>query len=74
VKTIKKQWMHFAAFHDKDGEFFDSVHFPDASRNYPFRGEGIYLILGTVTKEFGFPSLTVEKMAKLPVRPDPRNS
>jgi DNA polymerase III alpha subunit len=74
VRTIKKEWMHFAAFHDKEGEFFDTVHFPYASKAYPFRGEGIYLIMGTVTKEFGFPSLSVEKMAKLPIQADPRDS
>lgn len=73
VRTIKKEWMHFAAFLDKNGEFFDTVHFPNAVKSYPFRGEGIYLILGTVTKEFDFPGLSVEKLAKLPVQADPRD-
>ena len=40
--------------------------------NYPFKGSGTYLILGKVVEEFGFPSLEVEKMAKLPVKPDKR--
>ncbi|MFC2121594.1 DNA polymerase III subunit alpha [Bacteroidota bacterium] len=74
VRTVKREWMHFAAFLDKKGEFFDTVHFPDSARNYPFRGEGIYILLGTITKEFDFPSLTVEKMAKLPIHPNPRDS
>ena len=73
VRTIKKEWMHFGAFLDKNGEFFDTVHFPNTSGVYPFRGEGLYLILGTVTKEFDFPSITVEKLAKLPIHPDPRD-
>jgi DNA polymerase-3 subunit alpha len=72
VRTVKKEWMHFAAFLDKDGEFFDTVHFPNSLKNYPFRGYGVYLILGEVTEELDFPSITVEKMAKLPLRPDPR--
>jgi DNA-directed DNA polymerase III PolC len=72
VHTVKKEWMHFGCFLDVHGEFFDTVHFPNSLKNYPFRGYGVYLILGTVTQEFGFPSITVEKMAKLPFRKDPR--
>ena len=72
VKTVKKEWMHFAAFLDREGEFFDTVHFPKSLKSYPFRGYGVYLILGEVTEELGFPGITVEKMAKLPLRPDPR--
>jgi DNA polymerase-3 subunit alpha len=72
VKTVKKEWMHFAAFLDRDGEFFDTVHFPKSLKSYPFRGYGVYLILGEVTEELGFPGITVEKMARLPLRPDPR--
>lgn len=72
VRTVKKEIMNFAAFTDVYGEFFDTVHFPDTLKNYPFRGEGIYLILGKVVEEFGFASLEVEKMAKLHLQPDPR--
>jgi DNA polymerase-3 subunit alpha len=68
VITIKKEYMHFGCFLDHEGEFFDTVNFPDSLKKYPFRGPGVYLILGKVTEEFGFPSLEVEKMAKLPVR------
>ena len=72
VHTVKGDWMHFGCFLDQHGEFFDTVNFPDSLKNYPFRGYGIYLILGVVTEEFGFPSITVEKMAKLPFKKDPR--
>ena len=72
VRTIKKELMHFGTFTDVDGEFFDTVHFPDSLAVYPFKGYGVYLILGKVTEEFGFASLTVEKLAKLPFKPDPR--
>jgi len=72
VKTVKREWMHFGAFVDAEGEFFDTVHFPNSLKDYPFRGYGVYLILGKITEEMGFPSLTVEKMAKLPVKEDPR--
>lgn len=72
VKTIHKELMHFGTFLDVEGEFFDTVHFPDSLKKFPFTGSGIYLILGMVMAEFDFPSLTVEKMAKLPVKKDPR--
>jgi DNA polymerase III alpha subunit len=72
VITIKKEWMHFGAFLDMKGDFFDVVNFPDTLKKYPYKGYGVYLILGKVVEEFGFPSIEVEKMAKLPVRSDPR--
>jgi DNA polymerase-3 subunit alpha len=72
VITIKKEWMHFGAFVDAEGEFFDVVNFPDTLRKYPYKGYGVYLILGKVVEEFGFPSIEVEKMAKLPVLGDTR--
>jgi len=72
VRTIKGEWMHFGCFVDIHGEFFDTVHFPDSLKKYPFRGNGIYLILGKVVEEFGFPGIEVEKMAKMPFKKDPR--
>jgi error-prone DNA polymerase len=72
VRTIKKEWMHFGCFLDVTGEFFDTVHFPDSLKKYPFRGSGIYLILGKVVQEFDFPSIEVQKMAKMPLKKDPR--
>jgi DNA polymerase-3 subunit alpha len=72
VRTVKREMMHFGCFLDVQGNFFDTVHFPNASKAWPFRGSGIYLLLGTITEEFGFPSLTVEKMARMPIKADPR--
>ncbi|MBN1117795.1 MAG: DNA polymerase III subunit alpha [Bacteroidales bacterium] len=72
VRTVKKEWMHFGCFLDFEGEFFDCVNFPDSLKNYPYRGTGVYLILGKVVEEFGFPSIEVQKMAKLPFKKDPR--
>jgi DNA polymerase-3 subunit alpha len=72
IKTIRKEWMNFGCFIDSAGNYFDTTHFPQSLSEYPFRGSGTYLILGKVVEEFGFPSLEVEKMAKLPVRPDKR--
>ena len=73
VRTVRKEWMHFGTFIDFEGQFFDTVHFPQAVAKYPFRGEGVYLVMGKIVEEFGFPSLEVEKMAKMPLRKDPRS-
>ncbi len=72
VRTIKKEWMHFGTFIDVNGRFFDTVHFPKAVTQYPFRGDGVYLVKGKIVEEFGFPSMNVDQMAKMPLQPDPR--
>jgi DNA-directed DNA polymerase III PolC len=72
IKTIKREWMNFGCFIDPEGNFFDTTHFPQTLKNYQFKGAGTYLILGKVVEEFGYPSVEVEKLAKLPVRPDKR--
>ena len=72
VKTVKSELMHFGTFLDDKGEFFDTTHFPDSLKRYPFRGHGVYLILGKVVTEFGYASIEVEKLAKLPLQGDPR--
>jgi DNA polymerase-3 subunit alpha len=73
VRTVKKEIMHFAAFLDDSGEFFDSTHFPDTLKKYPFRGNGVYMLYGRIVEEFGFPGLEVERMLKLPLKADPRS-
>ena len=72
VRTIKKEIMHFAAWLDDEGEFFDTVHFPPTLLRSPFKGDGVYIILGKVVEEFGFPGVEVERMEKMPLQPDPR--
>jgi len=72
VRTVKKEWMHFGTFIDDRGEFFDVVNFPNSLRKYSYKGSGIYLLLGEITEEMGFPGMTVEKMVKMPTKPDPR--
>lgn len=72
VSTIRKEIMHFGTFFDRNGQFFDTVHFPPVVKKYPFRGYGIYRLTGKVVEEFGFASLEVEHMEKLPMKKDPR--
>ena len=69
TKTGKKMW--FGTFLDTDGNFFDTVHFPNSTPAYPFRGAGCYLMFGKVVQEFGFASIEVLKFAKLPILTNP---
>lgn len=72
VQTVKRETMHFGCFIDIHSEFFDTVHFPDSLKKYPFTGYGVYLLEGKVAEEFGYPSVEIQKMARLPFQPDPR--
>lgn len=72
VKTSDLKIMNFITWIDYEGNFFDSVHFPDILKDYPFRGNGIYLLLGIIDIEFGYPTLRVKKMEKMPLKTDPR--
>lgn len=69
TKSNKKMW--FGTFLDAEGNFFDTVHFPNSTPAYPFRGVGCYLILGKVVEDFGFPSIEVIRFAKLPIIGNP---
>jgi len=71
VVTKNNQKMWFGNFLDVEGNSFDTVHFPNNTPMYPFRGAGCYLIMGKVVAEFGFASLEVIKFAKLPILPNP---
>ena len=68
----KKGAMYFGTWIDANGEYFDTAHFPDSLREYDFQGGGCYLLLGTVEIDYHFPTITIHKMAKMPMIPDPR--
>ncbi|ESU26668.1 DNA polymerase III alpha subunit [Flavobacterium limnosediminis JC2902] len=70
----KRGEMFFGTWIDTEGEFFDTAHFADSLKSYPFQGGGCYLLLGKVEVDFHFPTITVTKMAKMPFIPDPRYS
>ena len=64
-RTRTGEPMALATFIDATGEAFDTVLFPQVFKSYPFQGDGIYLLLGKVTEEFGQATLEVEKMGRL---------
>lgn len=71
---IEKGTMYFGTWIDAEGQYFDTAHFPDSLSKFPFKEGGIYLLLGTVEIDYHFPTVTITKMAKIPLIPDPRYS
>jgi len=72
VRTVKHDLMQFACFRDQKLHPFDTIHFPDTVKRFPFNGAGFYLLEGKVVEEFGVPQLEVQKMKKLAQKNDPR--
>ncbi len=64
--------MNYGTWIDVEGSLFDTTHFPKELKKYPFKGSGCYLLYGKVVVEFGYPSLEIRKMARLPMIADPR--
>lgn len=71
-KTVKKEIMCFGNFIDRQGEVFDSVHFPETARRFPFRGKGIYRVEGRVTEDFGHFTIEAQRLTKIPFVEDVR--
>ena len=64
--------MYFGTWIDNNGDYFDTAHFADCLKKYPFKGGGCYLLLGRVEVDFHFPTVLITKMEKMPFLPDPR--
>lgn len=73
VRTKNGEIMKFGTWFDVNGNFFDTIHFPQVLKQYPLYGTGLYLIEGTIQIEFGCPSLQVIRCARIPLKPDPRS-
>ena len=68
----KRGDMYFGTWIDCEGNYFDTAHFADCLKLYPFRGSGCYLFEGLVKIDFHFPTITISRMEKLPYITDPR--
>jgi DNA polymerase-3 subunit alpha len=64
--TSKSEHMYFGTFVDLDGNWIDTVHFPDSAKKFPFTGGGCYHIKGKVTVELDFLSIEVHYLKRLP--------
>ncbi len=72
VRTRTNKMMYYGTFIDLEGNFFDTTHFPNVSTEYPFKGNGAYLIIGKVIEEFSYASIEVKSIQKLAIMGDPR--
>ncbi|MFT7267950.1 MAG: DNA-directed DNA polymerase III PolC [Roseivirga sp.] len=72
TNTSKGKRMQFGTWIDMEGHFLDTTHFPPMTAKYPFRGKGIYELIGKVVEEFDFFSLEMISMKKLEYVHDPR--
>jgi DNA polymerase-3 subunit alpha len=65
VLTIKSEYMYFGTFLDQEGDWMDTVHFPDSADRYPLSGKGFYQMRGKVVEEFGVYTIEVQWMKKI---------
>lgn len=65
VHTKNDDYMFFGTFVDKNLDWIDTVHFPDAANKFPLNSTGFYKITGKVTQDFGVHSIEVNNMEKV---------
>ncbi|MCF8276239.1 MAG: DNA polymerase III subunit alpha [Flavobacteriales bacterium] len=64
--TSDGKYMTFGNLIDLEGQWINSVQFPNVATRYPFRGPGIYKLRGKVTEEFGHISLETSYVERIP--------
>ena len=64
TKTSNNKRMNFGTFLDLEGNYIDTVHFPNSLKKYPVNGGGIYTLTGKVVEEFDFYSIEVNSLYK----------
>ncbi len=64
--TSNGQYMTFGNLIDLEGQWINSVQFPNVATRYPFRGPGVYKLRGKVTEEFGHISLETNYVERIP--------
>lgn len=65
TRTVKGDRMYFGTFLDEENNWIDTIHFPPVAAEFPFTGEGVYVLEGTITEEFDVQALEVHYMQKL---------
>lgn len=65
TRTTRGESMQFGTFLDYEGQFIDTVHFPNAGTQINATVKGVYKIRGTVTEEFGFLTVEVTEVTRM---------
>ncbi len=63
-----QELMHFGTWVDADGDWLDSVHFPNAAMRYKFQGRGFYKLKGIIAEEFGEYAINITGMVKIGIK------
>ncbi len=74
TKTKSRDMMYFGTFLDIEGDFIDTVHFPDSAKHYSFSGKGVYKITGKVVIEYSHVNIEVKKIEHQQIIEDTRYS
>jgi DNA polymerase-3 subunit alpha len=67
TRTRNGSMMHFGTFYDCNGDVFDTVHFPNTTQRYPFRGRGFYMTKGKVVEDHDVITIEISQMEKMPM-------
>ena len=70
--TSGGEQMFFGTFLDEEGDWLDTVHFPEVAQRYRFRGGGVYRVKGKVTIEYDALIIEASYMEKMSIIEDPR--
>jgi DNA polymerase-3 subunit alpha len=57
--------MSFGTYLDENGDWIDSIHFPDVHAKYPYRGVGVYALYGKIVEDFGTYSIELVRQRKI---------
>ncbi|MES2647652.1 MAG: DNA polymerase III subunit alpha [Bacteroidota bacterium] len=68
VHTIRNETMYFHTFIDANGDWLDTVFFPQTARRYPVTGKGFYSMKGKVIEEFGVYTVDVYYSNKIGIK------
>jgi DNA polymerase-3 subunit alpha len=72
-KASNGKLLRFCTFVDRDGHYFDTVHFTKVVDKYPINGMGVFGCYGKVSEDFDFCSLDIIWSKKMSMKPDPRS-
>lgn len=68
VNTITNEQMYFHTFLDSEGDWLDTIFFPETNRYHSLTGNGFYAMKGKVVEEFGVYSVEVIECRKIGLR------
>jgi DNA polymerase-3 subunit alpha len=69
VRTVRGERMAFGTWRDASGTWVDTVHFPPQLLAHPWKGKGVYRLVGRLCQEYDYRFVEVQSMHKHPYIP-----